>query len=694
MTEPALEAALRFARRLTLALAVLWGVALLVVFGLRITFPLELEWMEGGMLHQALRLQQGEAIYPAPGPDFVPFLYTPFYSVVLAALGSVFPLDYALGRAVSIVSCLAIALGIGRAIAREGKGLTYQGIGVGLFAASYVFAFRWLDVARPDALATASTLWGLVLLREAWGDHRKAVAAGLMMVAAFWTKQTAAVFIVASGIGVLWVAPRQAWSYALTIAIGCGGGLWWGNHVTEGWLWHYVFELHQAHAFNAERFRSKTWGMFLHAHPWLLLAFGAMAWSFVRPWLAARRRLDRERDARLWRILRTHRGPAYWTWMTATALLASALGYSTQWAEPNAFIPGVVLLAIFVPALLPLGGVKELVGLVAVGLQLAFAAAFEPTYAPIQRDGWTALAESYRWQDLERTVPTAEARERASQTRSSLENAEGPVFALHRPWWSILAGGTGHVGSMGLNDVHPQTRAKIEHELRARLRTQRVAQVWLEGEPPAWLVPGLLGYHVIERRLGAARVRPITGYMSAAGMVTPYRDPQLRLGPVAPRHPPAGTTVFADFEDGAAQGFALDGSWGRRPVRAVTRRAPAVGPIGGEYLLSSAGARGLAGTGTAVSPTWQLPQAGTLQLLLGAGPRRDDLAVTLVRVGADTTVTLALPEEPFTLRTLSWTIPPAWGGATFRLRLEDRSTRNAVFLDDVWVSPPAAAHVP
>lgn len=694
MTEPRLDAALQLARRVVIALAVLWSAALLVVFALRLTFPLELEWMEGGMLHQALRLQEGEAIYPPPGPEFVPFLYTPLYAMVLAALGSVFPLDYALGRAVSIASCVAIAFAIARAIGREGRGRSSRAIGVGLFASSYVFAFRWLDIARPDALAMALTVWGLVLLREAWGDHRKAIVAGLLLAAAFWTKQTAAVFIVASGVGVLWVAPRQAWTYLLTLAVAGGVPLWWGQRVTDGWLWHYIYELHQTHAFNAERFRSKTWGMFLHAHPWLLPAFGAMAWSFARPWLAARRRLDRDQEARLWRLLRSHRGPAYWAWMTGAALLASALGYATQWAEPNAFIPGVVLSSIVVPILLPRGGVKELVGLVSIALQLVFAAVVEPMYAPIQRDGWRAWTASYAWQDLARTIPTAPARERAQRTRAILERADGPVFALQRPWWSVLAGGRGHVGSMGIHDVRPEARARIQDELRTRLRTQPAAQVWFEGEPPEWLVPGLLGYHVVERRSGSARVRPLTGYMSEAGMVTPYREPQLRLEPVAPRLPPAGATVFADFEDGAPQGFVLAGGWGRRPVRAVPRNAPAVGPIGGEYLLSSAGAQGLAGQGTATSPAWQLPHAGTLQLLLGAGPRRDDLSVTLERVDTGATVTLALPAEPFTLRSVRWEIPADWRGVTFRLRLDDRSRRNAVYLDDVWVVPPAAAHAP
>src|SRR5688572_6112612 len=109
------------ARRLVGGLVALWVVALAVAFAMRVGFPLELEWMEGGIVHQAHRLQQGQAIYPPPSADFVPFLYTPLYPMVLAVLGFVFPLGLPLGRIVSIVAWVAIGLGLRRAVLREAK---------------------------------------------------------------------------------------------------------------------------------------------------------------------------------------------------------------------------------------------------------------------------------------------------------------------------------------------------------------------------------------------------------------------------------------------------------------------------------------------------------------------------------------------------------------------------------------------
>src|SRR3954454_9653847 len=56
------------------------------LFFARAGFPLDLEWMEGGMLLHASRFAEGKTIYVAPSLDFIPYLYTPLYPALLAAL--------------------------------------------------------------------------------------------------------------------------------------------------------------------------------------------------------------------------------------------------------------------------------------------------------------------------------------------------------------------------------------------------------------------------------------------------------------------------------------------------------------------------------------------------------------------------------------------------------------------------------
>jgi hypothetical protein len=51
--------------------------------------------------------------------------------------------------------------------------------------------------------------------------------------------------------------------------------------------------------------------------------------------------------------------------------------------------------------------------------------------------------------------------------------------------------------------------------------------VWVDGEPPGWLRAGLFRRYRLARTLtGEERVVPMTGYMSAAGMVTPWNGAQ------------------------------------------------------------------------------------------------------------------------------------------------------------------------
>ena len=96
-----------------------WQIGLLVwAIAARFPYPYDLEWMEGGVLHGAQRVADGDGLYPPPSVDFIPFLYTPLYPGLLAALGSITDVSYQLGRAISIASLLglgAVAIAQGRA---------------------------------------------------------------------------------------------------------------------------------------------------------------------------------------------------------------------------------------------------------------------------------------------------------------------------------------------------------------------------------------------------------------------------------------------------------------------------------------------------------------------------------------------------------------------------------------------------
>jgi hypothetical protein len=213
--------------------------------------------------------------------------------------------------------------------------------------------------------------------------------------------------------------------------------------------------------------------------------------------------------------------------------LVSALCYSTQWAEPNAFIPGVCFTAAFLAVALPRGGQGERAALCLVSVQLLCSLVVEPRYQPIQRRGLEqGLKDSYvwLWSSSRRPIPTTRQRELASALREELTRADEPpgeLFALQRPWWNVLAGGPGHVGSMGVNDLPLKTRRHLQATLRAALAAGHYRVAWFEGRPPRWLQTTIRRHFRLERaNQGDKRVRPQTGYMSEAGMVTPYRANQ------------------------------------------------------------------------------------------------------------------------------------------------------------------------
>jgi hypothetical protein len=265
-------------------------------------------------------------------------------------------------------------------------------------------------------------------------------------------------------------------------------------------------------------------------------------------------------------------------------------------------------------------------------------------------------------------------------------------LALHRPWWPILAGGSGHVGAMGITDVTPPQRASLEQALRERVAAGEITAVWIEGSVPRWLERELSNWTVQQRRWGKRRVRPLSGWMSEAGMVTPWTGEQLLLVPAHERDVPKDVRVLADFEDGSLAGFeTVSGlAFGRRAVKSFSRGLPPIGPHGGARLLSSAASgKHLEGMGEVRSPAFVLPEGGAVELLLGTSGRRDALRAELVAADGRRAA-LKLPRTHFDLRRVRWLVPPEWAGLEVRLHLVDEDPRAALFADDVWLweQPP------
>lgn len=172
--------------------AVVWIVRIVAIFAARLTYPFDLEWMEGGMLAHAWRLQRGLALYGPPNPDFVPFVYPPGYAAVVAAVGDVVGLDYAAGRWVSGGSTVLAAAAIAFVAFRQLR----TGVGALVGAACYLALIRasggFYDLVRPDALGMALLAWSVAMATER--SRGADIASGLLLCAAFLVKHNFAAF--------------------------------------------------------------------------------------------------------------------------------------------------------------------------------------------------------------------------------------------------------------------------------------------------------------------------------------------------------------------------------------------------------------------------------------------------------------------------------------------------------------------
>lgn len=448
----------------------------------RFHYPFDVEWMEGGQLGHALRLLAGQPIYARPSADFTAFFYTPLYPALLALLGKLgLGVSHLTGRGLSVCASVA-TLSLLFWVVRREVGLRYALLGVGLYASFDRFTGTFSSVARADALALALAFGAVVLARYGASRTSAALAGGLAVLAVF-AKQT----MVLVGAGtllslLLWDRPR-ARVYAATTLLGGGLGAWLLEQRSGGWFSFYVLSGHQHHAFFWQNFFfyfyrdalvlaplslllpvAFTWVdlsrgplvvlALLHVLGcWVVLAltldypahmyFRELAYEsprvllLVPPALTALALLRFRHASPSWlRALGAPAAPAigYFGVHLLAAVLASAVGHSTQWAYKNAFLPFALFSALFASlgaaSLARRGRAAEraLGFAVLVGLVAAFD-------APSSR------------------VPSAADHERALAIRLRLARIPGRVLVLAHPHSAHQHDGSIHLHQMGLSDV-------------------------------------------------------------------------------------------------------------------------------------------------------------------------------------------------------------------------------------------------
>ena len=166
--------------------------------GVQLAFPYDLNYGEGYVLNDAVRLAHGQPLYVdlqqfpmvrSPYPPLFPFLW----SLLIPLTGPTF----VAGRALEVLSLLGVCGVVGWNALRVRRGVWPAVAAVGLVVAS-PFVYQWAGYARVDVLALMFGVGGVVAAQWLRG-RRGVVIAAVFCGLALWTKQTTltAAFVVA-----------------------------------------------------------------------------------------------------------------------------------------------------------------------------------------------------------------------------------------------------------------------------------------------------------------------------------------------------------------------------------------------------------------------------------------------------------------------------------------------------------------
>jgi len=246
-----------------------------------------LDYGEAPLVDQAMRLAIGENIY-RPDLDSSPYTisnYPPIYPLTLVPFIKIIGPTFLAGRVISLLSTLAAAVFLARIIYTQTKD-RMAGIITGLLFLAIPYVVGWSPLLRVDMLALAFSTAGLYGVSR-WADNRRGlILAGVLLVAAIYTRQS---YALAAPLGAfVWLLTqnrRRAIEFAVLV-----GGLTLGlffllNTLTQG---GFYFNIVTANINEYEIERLEEWvSRLLDVAPILLLLAGAflvVGFRRIRPW--------------------------------------------------------------------------------------------------------------------------------------------------------------------------------------------------------------------------------------------------------------------------------------------------------------------------------------------------------------------------------------------------------------------------
>lgn len=423
----------------------------------RLSYPFELEWMEGGMVDHVRRILDGFPIYVSPSLDFVPFGYPPLFYWTSAALARFMGIGFEPLRIVSFAASLCAMTFIILLVRRETGRFTYGILAAGVFAATYRITGGWFDVGRVDSLFLMLVLAAACLIR-CRETYLSWIVAGLALAAAVFTKQVAIAPAVVLIIYGWWINRRLAAALSVAFVLTTISALVWTNSVSNGWFFYYAFAQPAAHKiiFGSGVYficRSLCYGMGIA----LLMAVAG---------LALQKRSGDEKSF------------LFWTLFILGMCAAAALPLMKAGGWHNDLIPAYAVLAM----MLAVSAHKLNVHFrqspdAREALQLFRATAFVWTAVLIQLAGLLYTPSG--------RIPTAADEQAGKNFVARLAAYSGDVLVLSHGYLPALAGKRPHAHAIAITDVLSGGKAEISEalltELRRAVLARRFAAIILDG---------------------------------------------------------------------------------------------------------------------------------------------------------------------------------------------------------------------
>lgn len=328
-----------------------FSAAFLVVAVARVLYPFDLDFIEDGMLLQALRFASREPVFVPPNAEFVPHVYMPLYTWLGGLLLQVSGVGFAPLRLLSLVAALSSAALIFGVTRRQGAGWALAVVCASLFLAGDRIAGGWYALARVDSLFVALTLGGVAL--AVYGSRRVTglLGAAILLALAFMTKQQGLLFVIVVGLYLLAIVGRRAWIFWAAFVLLAGMPVLLAQRASDGWFGAYVFDIAFAAPLEWRRAGFALGAEFMGSAGVLTTAFIALLLAWLWTMRGDLRSSQEPEPARRLSRLRQRAVGQPWLLFAGLAMLISLAGRASVGGDRNNLILGYAFLCLM-PALL------------------------------------------------------------------------------------------------------------------------------------------------------------------------------------------------------------------------------------------------------------------------------------------------------------------------------------------------------